>query len=148
MRPGTLAMTLPRFYQEHLPVTGCFCLNDDELRHARSVMRLSVGDEVSAFDGRGGEAKCAITHVSHRRMELQVLARSDSDRELAVAVHFLVALPKGDRQKSLVDFLVQLGVHSLRPLITRRGVAQPVDSAFPGCDGLLSSRASNVVEIV
>jgi 16S rRNA (uracil1498-N3)-methyltransferase len=40
-----------------------------------------------------------------------------------------VALPKGDRQKLLVEKLTELGVTTLVPLITERGVAQPTASA-------------------
>jgi 16S rRNA (uracil1498-N3)-methyltransferase len=41
-----------------------------------------------------------------------------------------VALPKGDRQKWLVEKCVELGVTRLVPLLTARGVAQPVESAL------------------
>jgi 16S rRNA (uracil1498-N3)-methyltransferase len=41
-----------------------------------------------------------------------------------------VALPKGDRQKWLVEKLTELGVTALVPLVTERGVAQPTASAI------------------
>ena len=41
-----------------------------------------------------------------------------------------VALPKGDRQKWLVEKVVELGVAKLVPLETERGVAQPVENAL------------------
>ena len=41
-----------------------------------------------------------------------------------------VALPKGDRQKWLVEKAVELGVARIVPLRTRRGVAQPVEQSL------------------
>lgn len=41
----------------------------------------------------------------------------------------IVALPKGDRQRVLVDMLVQLGATSLTPLQCKRSVAQPTEQA-------------------
>ena len=123
-------MAWPRFFVERLPASGAFELDEGESRHASSALRMSPGDVCLAFDGRGGEARCVVTKVSKRSVELEIVERIDSNRELPKSVDIAVALPKGDRQKTLVDFLVQLGVHSLQPLITKRGVAQPVDSAL------------------
>ena len=91
---------------------------------------MTPGDECLAFDGLGGEARCGVAKVNKRTIELEVIERLDTNRELPKRVHILVALPKGDRQKTLVDFLVQVGVHVLQPLVTKRGVAQPVDAAL------------------
>jgi len=41
-----------------------------------------------------------------------------------------VALPKGDRQKWLVEKATELGVTRLIPLVTERGVAQPTEAAL------------------
>jgi len=39
-------------------------------------------------------------------------------------------LPKGDRQKWLVEKTTELGVTRIIPLVTERGVAQPVEAAL------------------
>ncbi len=123
-------MAWPRFYCEHLPLAGSFSLDEDESRHASSVLRMAVGDTCLAFDGCGGEARCTIHSMSKRAVEVMIDTRVNTDRELRTPLHFCVALPKGDRQKTLIDFLVQLGVHTLQPLVSHRSVAQPVDSAL------------------
>ncbi len=76
------------------------------------VLRLAPDDACIAFDGQGGEARCVVRQVSKRNVELEVLERTDTDRELPKRIVMIVALPKGDRQKALVDSLVQLGVHA------------------------------------
>jgi len=123
-------MAWPRFFVEQLPASGIFELDENEARHASGVLRMVMGDVCLAFDGCGGEAQCTVTKVSKRAVELRVVERLDTNRELTKPITIAVALPKGDRQKTLVDFLVQLGIHSFKPLVTKRSVAQPVDSAL------------------
>lgn len=124
-----LSMPWPRFYAQQLPEAGVFALDEIESHHLAQVLRLAVGQTVVAFDGCGGEAECLIIATRKKSVELQVVRRSDTSRELNRAIDMFVALPKGDRQKQLIESLVQLGVRSLCPLITERGVAQPVESA-------------------
>jgi 16S rRNA (uracil1498-N3)-methyltransferase len=101
-------------------------LEGAEAHHLLHVMRGKVGDEVVLFDGRGWEYLAAIVRTGRSRVELQIIVRSAVDRELPFPVTLAVALPKGDRQRWLVEKLVELGVATLVPLITQRGVAQPV----------------------
>jgi 16S rRNA (uracil1498-N3)-methyltransferase len=59
-----------------------------------------------------------------------VLSREQIDRELPLDLTLGVALPKGDRQKWLVEKAVELGVTRIVPLRTQRAVAQPVEQAL------------------
>jgi 16S rRNA (uracil1498-N3)-methyltransferase len=59
-----------------------------------------------------------------------VIERREINRELPFVLVVGVALPKGDRQKWLVEKLTELGASTLVPLITERGVAQPATSAI------------------
>ena len=63
-------------------------------------------------------------------MDLSILSREPIDRELPFGLTLGVALPKGDRQKWLVEKAVELGVTRIVPLRTERGVAQPVEQAL------------------
>jgi 16S rRNA (uracil1498-N3)-methyltransferase len=56
------------------------------------------------------------------------LAQATIDRGESLTL--AVALPKGDRQKWLVEKAVELGVVRIVPLVTERGVAQPVEQAL------------------
>src|SRR5262245_39006103 len=105
-------------------------LRDDEARHLATVMRLSPGDEVTLFDGTGPEFTARIVAITKHSVQCDIVARHDISRELPCEVSLAVALPKGDRQKWLVEKLTELGVNRLIPLITERGVAQPVESAL------------------
>lgn len=105
-------------------------LRDDEAHHLAHVMRAKPGDEIIVFDGGGSEWRARVARVGRAEIDLELLERRDRDRELSIEVTLASALPKGDRQRWLVEKSVELGVRRLVPLMTERGVAQPVEKAL------------------
>lgn len=113
------------------PITGeRAVLTGDEAQHLGRVMRAKVGDELTVFDGSGAEFTARIAAMGKASVELSIVGRREISRETAFSVTLAVALPKGDRQKWLVEKATELGVVRLVPLVTERGVAQPVESAL------------------
>jgi 16S rRNA (uracil1498-N3)-methyltransferase len=105
-------------------------LTGDEARHLTSVMRAKVGDQITLFDGSGAEFTARVAAIRKATVELSIVERREVSRELAFSLTLAVALPKGERQKWLVEKATELGVTRIVPIITERGVAQPVDSAL------------------
>ena len=89
-----------------------------------------AGDRVTVFDGSGAEFDAEISKCGRADVELRILGRREVDRELPFELVVGVSLPKGDRQKWLVEKLTELGVTKLVPLETERGVAQPTPGAL------------------
>lgn len=113
------------------PITGpTASLDGAEAHHLLHVMRAGVGDSVTLFDGSGGEWSATITTVGRSRVDFEVGERHEVDRELPFALVVGVAMPKGDRQKWLVEKLTELGATRLVPLATERSIAQPKASAI------------------
>ena len=120
----------------HVPITGeRATLTGEEARHLSGVMRARIGDEVTLFDGLGSECAAHVAAIQKQSVELSISAGARCLRELAFELTLAVALPKGDRQKWLVEKATELGATRLIPLITARGVAQPVEAASNACDG-------------
>ena len=118
-------MARPRFFVQELPGSGSVQLGKEESKHAKSVLRLKRDDVGILFDGQGGEAQCHIVECVGSTTVVEIIERLDTDRELPFELNLYVALPKGDRQRTLVDGLAELGVTSLTPLISERSVALP-----------------------
>ena len=93
-------------------------LAGSEAHHLAHVMRAKPGDAVTLFDGSGAEFAARIERVGRAEIELAVVARQPVDRELPVPLTLGVALPKGDRQRLLVEKATELGVARLVPLVT------------------------------
>jgi 16S rRNA (uracil1498-N3)-methyltransferase len=100
-------------------------LNGPEAHHLLHVIRARPGDRVTLFDGSGAEFVSEIAECGRSTVDLRVLRRREMNRELPFPLVVGVSLPKGDRQKWLVEKLTELGVTMLVPIITERGVAQP-----------------------
>src|SRR5688572_8850936 len=91
-----------------------------EAHHLAHVMRAAVGAEVTLFDGSGAEFPARVIKIGRSQVELVVLERREIDRELPFPLVLGVALPKGDRQKWLVEKATELGVSRIVPLQTSR----------------------------
>lgn len=96
----------------------------NEAHHLAHVMRANPGDLVTLFDGSGAEFSAHVENVGRSEIELVVLARTAVDRELPVPLTLGVALPKGDRQRWLVEKATELGVTRLVPLVSEHSGEQ------------------------
>jgi len=121
-----------RFFLSGPPRAGRAVLTGDEARHLARVLRCRIGDTVVAFDGSGVEWPAVVAAIGRDEVALDVGDAVERPGP-AVAVTIAVALPKGERQKWLVEKLTELGVARLVPLVTRRGVAEATPAA---CDRL------------
>ncbi|MCU0707544.1 MAG: 16S rRNA (uracil(1498)-N(3))-methyltransferase [Pirellula sp.] len=117
-------MGLARFYVPSGVHPGEITLDETESHHAARVLRLQVGEDVLVFDGRGNEGFGTIQAIDRRRVSVQIantrFAPRDHDGRIALAI----AMPKGDRQRSVMEKLVELGVDHLIPIETERSVAK------------------------
>ena len=119
-----------RFFAAEPITSDRATLDGPEAHHLLHVMRATVGQEVTVFDGSGAEFVAEVTACGRASVDLKVLERIEVDRELSFSLTVGVSLPKGDRQKWLVEKLTELGATELVPLATERGVAQPTDNAL------------------
>ena len=119
-----------RFFADEPVVGERARLTGSEAEHLIRVLRAKPGEEVVLFDDSGWEYPSRIVALGRSQVDLLILQRHQIDRELSPPLLLAVALPKGDRQRWLVEKAVELGVTELIPLKTDRGVAQPVDRAL------------------
>jgi 16S rRNA (uracil1498-N3)-methyltransferase len=105
-------------------------LEGSEAHHLIHVLRAKPGLEVTLFDGSGAEFLARVERVERSIVRLTILERREVSRESRVAVTLGVAIPKGDRQRWLIEKATELGVATLTPLATERSVAQPTAEAL------------------
>ncbi len=111
-------MTERYFVDQPIEQAASIELSGPEAHHLLHVMRAKVGAEVILFDGSGDQFAARVERLGRSSATLAVLERQSVDRELPFALTLGVALPKGDRQRWLVEKAVELGVTRLVPLIT------------------------------
>lgn len=99
-------------------------LTGAEGRHAVSVRRLRVGEEVVLTDGVGTGAVGTVTAVEGKdRLEVAV-TRVRTDPEPAQRLTVVQALPKGDRGELAVELMTEAGVDAIVPWRASRCVTQ------------------------
>jgi len=119
-----------RFFSD-VPITSDrVALSGAEAHHLIHVLRAAPGVRVVLFDGLGDEFQAVVAQITRRSVALDIESRETIDRELPFDLTLATAMPKGDRQRWLVEKAVELGVTRIVPLRTARSVAQAVDAAL------------------
>ncbi|MGO4307291.1 16S rRNA (uracil(1498)-N(3))-methyltransferase [Cupriavidus sp. RAF12] len=114
----------PRFFIESaLTADAVLDLPDAVVRHVQ-VLRLSPGDAITLFDGRGGSHAATLMEIGKRHAVAQVGARDTSEAELPFSVTLAQGLAGGDKMDWLIEKAVELGVTAIQPLQAARSVVR------------------------
>jgi len=113
------------FFAEHIPKCSIeTVLSDTEASHAVRTRRLRIDDPLIIFDGKGLSAAARIIEISQRPLRVRLhIGERDWSPKKTPSVHLVSALPKGDRQNTMIDMATQLGVDVLTPLVCERSVS-------------------------
>jgi 16S rRNA (uracil1498-N3)-methyltransferase len=112
-----------RYFSAEPIATSQVTLREEDAHHLLHVLRAAPGMRVVLFDGTDSEFDAEVVACGRSTVELKVLDRREVSRELAFSLTLGAPLPKGDRQRWLVEKAVELGVTRLVPLQTGRSQA-------------------------
>jgi 16S rRNA (uracil1498-N3)-methyltransferase len=102
---------------------GTLFLGGREAHHARHVVRVQRGEQVTVLDGAGRELLCEVRDYDRDQVRLSV-GESRFHSPPACAVTLVQALPKGKIIESIIQKATELGVARIVPLLSERVVAQ------------------------
>lgn len=119
-----------RFFLSQTPTEDTARLEGDEARHLARVMRAKTGDTVELFDGQGTSWTATVQAIQRNHVSLRLDQKQSETISNKPTITLAVALPKGDRQKWLIEKITELGTDSLVPLTTTRSVAEPTAAAI------------------
>ena len=97
-----------RFFAQN--ISEEMTLSEEEGRHAKNVLRLAEGDEVTLFDGSGKEYSAVVTRADRQGITVHVVRENVSDREHKTQVFLLIGALKGDKTELVVQKATELGV--------------------------------------
>ncbi|MFM8260819.1 MAG: RsmE family RNA methyltransferase [Pirellula sp.] len=117
-------MSLPRFLVDRLDEQGLVQLSQAESHHGARVLRLGIGDPCVVFDGQGYEARGQIESLDKKSIQVSYPARRFAPRDHEGRLEFAIGMPKGDRQRNVIEKLIELGVDRLTPIDTQRSVSK------------------------
>ncbi|GGK86205.1 16S rRNA (uracil(1498)-N(3))-methyltransferase [Deinococcus radiotolerans] len=110
---------LPRHRLRVEALTDTMTLGPGEARHLH-VLRLTAGDVVRVFDGRGAEALAEIAELSEVRAMLTLGEAVEGAAETPQPLTVAVALLKADKLSDVVRAATELGAAQIQLLVTAR----------------------------
>jgi 16S rRNA (uracil1498-N3)-methyltransferase len=112
-----------RFFAPDAVPGDQFLLSGEQAHHMTNVMRFRAGERIVLFDGKGNEFPALILETGKKHVRLDVGPPVADAAQTDIKLSLAVSLPKGDRQKFMVEKLVELGATRLIPLKTTHSVA-------------------------
>lgn len=92
--------------------------------HVSRVLRLSVGDELTLFDGNGSEYSATIFEARGTTLRVRVGEPRPVDRESPLRITLVQGISRGERMDWVVQKATELGVAAIVPVITERSVVK------------------------
>ena len=117
---------VPRFDIDAPLRAGSVCtLSEDAAHHAIHVLRLREGEDVTLFNGRGGEFAARIASMQRLRISIDLLQHRAIERESPLRMTLVQGVSAGEKMDSTVRKAVELGVAEVQPVLAARSVARP-----------------------
>lgn len=118
-------MASPRIFCDvRLGPGAQFALAEDAANHLAKSLRLSAGDSLVVFDGRGGEYEAVILRIDRGRVEVKTGAFRDADREPPFETGLVQGLPEADKMDWILQKSVELGASWVQPVVCDRSVVR------------------------
>lgn len=117
---------IARFYIDQPLRAGSSCaLAEDAAHHGVHVLRLRAGDDVTLFNGRGGEYAGRIVSIRKLKVGIELLEHRAIERESPLRVVLVQGVSSGERMEFTIRKAVELGVAEIRPVLAAASVARP-----------------------
>ncbi|KZN48663.1 16S rRNA (uracil(1498)-N(3))-methyltransferase [Pseudoalteromonas luteoviolacea] len=114
-------MRIPHIYQpSDLIINQPTELSEDAVGHIARVLRMGEGDQVSLFNGQGGEYLATIESVSKKSVTVVPTDFIDKCTESPLKVHLGQGISRGEKMDFTIQKSVELGVSEITPLFTTR----------------------------
>ncbi|MDB5805709.1 MAG: rRNA ((1498)-N(3))-methyltransferase [Betaproteobacteria bacterium] len=105
-----------------LAAGATLALPEAAAHHARDVLRLSVGDEVTLLNGLGGEYRARLATVDKKHVAAEILEFHQRESEPPYPITIAQSLATGDKMDWVIEKSVELGAAAIVPLAAARSV--------------------------
>lgn len=116
--------TMPRFYCPLPLAIGSVISLPEHIAHHIRVLRLAVGENVTLFNGKGGEYAATLNAVDKKQACAEIKAFSPREAEVPYALTLAQALPEGSKIDWIIEKAVELGATAIQPLAAQRCVVR------------------------
>lgn len=99
-------------------------ITGDDVLHIQRVLRMRKGDFLVVCDGDKTDYNCRIEEIGKEAVLVTPQKISKNNCEPDCRITLFQGLPKGDKMEQLIQKCVELGVHKIVPVMTKRVVAK------------------------
>lgn len=118
-------MAIHRIYHPEALETGLrLGISGNAATHVARVLRLSVGDEITLFNGRGDECVARLETVRGDSLQVLVGEVQAVNRESPLRSTLLQGICRGQKMDFVVQKATELGVSEIQPLSCDRSVVR------------------------
>ena len=99
-------------------------IHGSDVNHIKNVLRMKTGEEILISSGDNLEYACYIEEMGSEEVLAHVMYVQEAGYELSSRIYLFQGLPKGDKMELIIQKAVELGVHEIIPVATRRAVVK------------------------
>jgi len=97
-------------------------IDGEDAIHILKVLRLKEGDSIEICDGEGNDYKGILLKTTKAQIRVLLENPSPSRGEPKIKVTLYQGIPKGSKMDLIIQKCVELGIHSIVPVITARTI--------------------------
>lgn len=117
-----------RFYITDVPMTEeTITITGSDVNHIKNVLRLKKGEQIIICNGQGKDCYCIINKVSDTEIIASLQSVEETATELGQKITLFQGLPKKDKMELIIQKAVELGVHEIIPVMTKRVIVKLED---------------------
>src|SRR5207237_2516879 len=117
---------MPRFYVDTALRAGAsIMLPEDSAHHGVHVLRIRTGDDITLFNGRGGEYAARVASIKRLKLLVDVLEHRALERESPLRMVLVQGVSAGERMDFTIRKSIELGVAEIQPVLAASSVARP-----------------------
>ncbi|MFP5040574.1 RsmE family RNA methyltransferase [Parasediminibacterium sp. JCM 36343] len=113
-------MPIPYFYQQNVPTTGAFILNEETSKHCIQVLRMKVGEPLQLTDGKGSLHTATIAREDKRHCEVHIQTSSFEEKQGRIVSIGISLLKNANRLEWFLEKATELGISEIIPLLCQR----------------------------
>ncbi|MBE5949703.1 MAG: 16S rRNA (uracil(1498)-N(3))-methyltransferase [Lachnospiraceae bacterium] len=99
-------------------------ITGSDVNHIKNVLRMRIGEEISVSDGSDNDYYCKVAEFAGDHVLAEILDVEKSSARLGAEIYLFQGLPKSDKMELIIQKAVELGVHAVVPVETKRCVVK------------------------
>lgn len=104
--------------EKEITITG------SDVNHIKNVLRMKPEETILISSGENLEYTCYIRELKEEEIIAHIMYVQESGYELSSRLYLFQGLPKSDKMELIIQKAVELGVHEIIPVASKRAVVK------------------------